>query len=242
MTTALDVITDAGQRIGVYAPGEVLTSADSTLGLTVLDDMLDSWSNENLTCYAIQEQSAPLTPGTFQYTIGPGGMFNMPRPLRIKYGTGAAYILDTNGNRYVVDVVQRGQWNLIGNLSNINSDIPTTLFYDPQFPLGIMNIFPVPLINWILFWDSYLPFVTASNLATAFSLPPGYMRAIKLGLSVELWPYYKPDTAQPPALLLSQAVAAKSAVKRNNYRPYRALFDRDILRYPRSSYNIYRGM
>lgn len=242
MTTAIDIITDAGSRIGVYAPGEVLTDADAQQGLVVLNDMLDGWSNENLTCYAIQEQSAPLSPNTFQYTIGAGGMWNMQRPLRIKYGTGAAYILDNNGNRYVVDVIQRAEWNLIGNISNINSDIPTTMFYDQQFPLGIINIFPVPLINWTLFFDSYLPFVNLTTLATSVSLPGGYMRAIKTNLSVELWPYYKPDTTPPPALLMKQAAESKANVKRNNYRPYRALFDRSILRYPQSSYNIYRGM
>ena len=95
MTTGLDLITDSFARIGVFAPSEVLPASASTQGLTTLNDLIDSWSNESLITFAIQEQSAPLQPGIWQYTIGPGGTFNMPRPIRILYGIGRAYVMDS---------------------------------------------------------------------------------------------------------------------------------------------------
>lgn len=242
IATGLDIVTDALTEIGEYAPSEVLSGADSSYGLIKLNDLLDSWSNESLICFAIQEQSAPLQVGIWSYTIGPGGMWNMPRPLRIPYGDGRAYIMDSGSNRYPVEVLQRTDWNLIGNLENINSDIPTRLFYDPQFPLGVINVWPVPLTNWTLFWDSYLPLVNFRDLSVPAALPPGYMRALKLNLALELWGGFKPDGSTPSPLLVGRAAKALAAVKRSNVRPYRALFDRALLRFPRSSYNIYRGM
>jgi hypothetical protein len=203
--------------------------------------MLDSWSNDSLTCFAILEQSAPLIINQFQYTIGPGGDFNMPRPIRVKYGDGAAYIQDTNFNRYPIEVLQRSDWNLIGNLQNINSDIPTRMFYDPQYPLGIISVWPVPLTNWTIYWDSYLQLVEFRSLAMPAALPPGYDRAVKRNLALELWPYFKADNLSPGGLLVKQAAQSLASIKRSNVRPYRALFDRSLLRFPRSSYNIYRG-
>lgn len=166
----------------------------------------------------------------------------MPRPFRILWGGARAYVMDGSGNRYPIEVVQRDQWNLIGNLSNQVSNLPVTLFYDPQFPLGIINLWPIPTINWTLFWDSYGPLIDFGTLATPISLPPGYNRALKLNTAVELWGAYKPDTLPIPPGLWRRATEALAAVRRTNVKPYRALFDRAILRFPRDSYNIYRGM
>jgi hypothetical protein len=42
-----------------------------------------------------------------------------------------------------MEVVPRDKWNQIGNRSStITSQIPSVLFYDPQFPLGVINVFP----------------------------------------------------------------------------------------------------
>lgn len=239
--TPLDIVTDAFSEIGTYAPSEVLSGADSSYAFGKLNDLLDSWTNDSLITFAIQEQAAPLIPGTFQYTVGPGGMFNMPRPLRVLYGAARAYVMDQNGNRYPIEVVQRDQWNLIGNLINQSSSLPMTMFYDPQFPLGVINLWPIPTLPYTLFWDSFLPLVDFISLGSTVTLPPGYARALKLNEAVELWGAYKPDNVVLSPSLKFRADEALAAVKRTNIRPYRALYDRAILRWPRDSYNIYRG-
>src|ERR1700680_1421543 len=142
MATALDLVTDALQGIGVYAPGETVSAADSALGLQRLNTMLDSWSNESLMTFATLEQSGLLIPGKYQYTIGVGGDFNMTRPLRILDSPGSCYVLDSTGNRYNLQVVPRPRWNLIGNIVQVSGNYPDTLFYDNQYPLGIINVYP----------------------------------------------------------------------------------------------------
>jgi len=70
MATALDVIQGALKRINAYAPGEVLDSDDAQDALVVLNDLLDSLSNEHLACYQRVENILQLQSGKNIYTIG----------------------------------------------------------------------------------------------------------------------------------------------------------------------------
>ncbi len=268
MTTALDIIQDSFERIGVYAAGETVASADAARALAVLNDLLDSWSNESLICYAVSEQTATLTPGVSQYLIGtqpvlagnagnyivastgnyitdsamgnyaPAGAvtWTLTRPLRILDAPGRAYLQDANQNNYPLQVVERDQWNLIGT-RNIQADIPDTLFYDPQYPLGIINVFPIPTVGYQMFWDSYLPLQEFASLAQQMNLPAGYAMALKTNLAAELWPFFKAGDVPPP----TQRAAMKSlaAVKRTNMRPLRALIDGGMGGDSEGRYNIY---
>ncbi len=236
MPTARDLIQGALERIQVYAPGEQASNPDIARGFSELNSMLDSWSNENLTCYAILEQTGTIQPGVSSYTIGPGGAFNMTRPLRILDGPGRAYLLDQNGDKYPLDVVTQDQWNLITQ-PNTNSDLPSTLFYDPQFPLGIINIYPEPYESFPIFWDSYLQLGDLSSLSTSLSLPPGYEKAIRDNLAIELAPYF--PTAQVTPALIQAASKSKANVKRTNIRPTVAAYDPEIVAKARGAWNIY---
>lgn len=237
--TALDIITDALQGIGVYAAGEPITAADSVLCLQRLNTMVDSWSNEALMTYAILEQSGLLIPGQYQYTIGTGGNFNMTRPLRILNSPGTCYIVDSTGNRYNLEVVPRDRWNLIGNLTQVTANFPNTLFYDPQYPLGIINLYPKPNVGWTLYWDSYLQLTDFADLTVVLSLPPGYQAALQDNLSVELWRFFKPDNAPIPPTTLAIAARSKGNVKRTNIRENISNYDPELVSRANGSYNIY---
>lgn len=236
MTTARDIVQDALEMLGVYAAGETMTDADAERGLTRLNNMMDSWSNESLSCYQILEQSGAMQVGVASYSIGTGGTFNMTRPLRISDAPGSAYLQDTNGNNYPVKVVPRDYWNLIGSRI-VTSNVPDTLFYDPQYPLGIINVFPVPTINWTLFWDSFLQLTDFANLSATLSLPPGYELAIKTNLALHLKPYFSVANIDP--LVIEQARESKANIKRTNLRPETAKYDPEIVARAQGSYNIY---
>lgn len=234
--SARDIIQAAFEELQVYAPGETAFDADVARGLATLNAMIDSWSNESLSCYAILEQTATLQVGVNSYTIGPGGDFDMVRPLRLIDGPGAAYIQDDTGNNYPLQVVPRDQWNLIG-LRTINSNIPNVLFYDPQYPLGIMNFFPIPNISYSAFWDSYLQLTEFTSLSTALNLPLGYEEAFKRNLSLYLKPFY-PNAVLDP-LTVELASKAKGNIKRTNIRALVAEYDQEIVAKGNYSYNIY---
>src|ERR1700685_2905640 len=103
--TALALVTDALNLLGVYGPGDIIDGADGDTGLSVLNDLFDNWSNLTLACFNIQQISFPLVPMQQQYTIGAGGQINVNRPLSLINGPGCAYVIDFNGNKYGVSVV-----------------------------------------------------------------------------------------------------------------------------------------
>jgi hypothetical protein len=240
-TTALDIIQDALEKIQAYGPGDTVGDADAQRALNVLNNMLDSWSTEALTVFAYQEQSTVLTVGKIQYTIGQSGSpdLNLPRPIRLLSGPGSAYVLDTMGNRYDVEVLTQDQWNRIWNITNTNSSWPTSLFYDPQFPLGILNVYPSPNQGGMtLFWDSYLALTQFATLYTAFSFPPGYKLALVDTLARRLWRYFKKTSEQIPNDIVSDAAGAKRNIKRVNNREVELGFDPAL--YVRGQgYNVY---
>jgi len=237
MTSALDIISDALQLLGIYGQGSTLTAADAELGRTTLNDMLDSWSNESLSCFAILTQSTVLVPGQQTYTIGLGGQINATRPIRLINAAGSAFIRDASANDYPVRVVQQDSWNLIG-LKTTTSQIPNTLFYDPQYPLGIINLFPIPMLAYTLFFDSYLQLIDFSTLTQTVVLPPGYTLALKTNLAVALKPYFLDQQIDP--IVIERARISLGNIKRSNIRPVEATFDAEIVSRGSPIYNIFR--
>lgn len=238
MATGLDVVTDAMEMIGVAAPGEDLEAADANRGLIRLNNMIDSFNNESLTCFAIFEQSMLLLPGQNQYTIGPGGYVNGPRPIRLVYGPGCGYLLDPNHNRYPITVLPRDQWNQIWNLILTTSNLPNTLFYDPQFPLGQLNVWPMPNIGGMtMYFDSYQQLSAFPDLFTDITFPPGYELMLKTNLAVHLKPYFREAQIDPD--LRMQADESKGNVKRANIRQNLAVFDPELSRSMGRPYNVY---
>ena len=83
MTTALDIIQDSLEMLGVVNPGEPAVDADAERALVVLNDLIDSLSNEALATFAYLEASFPLVVNKSVYTVGTGQDINIVRPLRI---------------------------------------------------------------------------------------------------------------------------------------------------------------
>lgn len=236
MPTALDIIQDALELLGVYSPGDSITAADSSRALSTLNDMIDVWSNESLACFDWLTQTFTLIPGQFQYTVGPGGDIPGQRPLRVSDAPGAAYLLDQNNNRYLMDVVDQLTWN-IQTTAVADSDLPDHLFYDPQYPLGIINVWPTPSTGYTCSFLSYSQLGDFADLAAPFSLPPGYKRAITTNLCCSLKPYFTSATLDP--LIAAEAAFTKGAIKRTNMRTQIAVFDPELVSRGNQTYNIY---
>lgn len=236
MTTARDIIQEAFEQNGTYAPGEKVSAANAARGLSVLNDMMDSWSNESLTCYAITEQTVTLIPGQYAYTIGPGGDVNGTRPLSLISTAGSAYILDDSGNQYPVTIITMDRWNQRGS-RNTNSNFPDALWYDPQFPLGVLNFDPIPNMSWVAHFDSYLQLGEFATLDAPLSLPPGYKLAIRSNLAIALHAFFPNGQIEPSTVL--EATESKAAIKRTNTRNVVASYDQEMVSKARGRYSIY---
>lgn len=238
--TANQIITRAMQALGILGRTEVPSAGEANDALVAFNAMLDSWSNgENLMSYVVLERSTTLTPGSASYTIGSGGVINSARPN----GIVQAYIQDSGGNNFLMEVVPRDKWNQIGNRSGtITSQIPNTLFYDPQYPLGVINIFPTPLIGYTLFFDSTQDQVDFSLLTSTLSAPAGYERCYVLNLALELMSAGFPCMLDDKQLmrLINNASDAKANIKRTNIEDVISNYDDSIVSHATPTYNIFR--
>ncbi len=236
-TSARKIIQSCLQQARVYAAGVSLNSVDANDGLFEMQLMIDEWSNETLICYANKEQSFVLQPNVNQYTIGKGAMINSTRPITINTGPGAAYLMDDNNIRMPLDVVEQDQWNQISLLTE-QSDLPTTLFYDPQMPWGIINVWQMPAKAYTVYFDARLQLAEVDDLDQEFVLPPGYLSAIRNNLTIRLWPFFKTGTSVPE-LIIGLANRSLASIKRSNIRQSPSLYDTAIVSKAKSQWNIY---
>ena len=147
---------------------------------------------------------------------------------------------DGSGHNFSVEVVTQQKWNEIGNRSSLtSSNLPDTLFYDPQMPLGFLNLWPQPNAGgYTLFFDSYLQLADASVLTSQITLPPGYELAIQDNLAVALWPFCFTGKPLPPAVEKAARLSL-ATVKRANKRNNVAQFDKELNPRGQSVYNPY---
>ncbi len=236
-----EIISDALNELQVYSPGEDIANVDMARGFQSLNTMLDSWSTENMTCFYILEQSITLVSGTAQYTIGPGGTIDTSqggqRPIRIIESPGSAYVQDSQGNNYAMNVVNRSQWNSIGNRVITNSNFPDTLWYDPQYPTAYINVFPVPNQNNTLFFDSYAQLGQFQSIDMDINLPPGYAKALQQNLAIELKPMFPLAKLDDQTVRL--AASAKANVKRANSGSSVSTYDGELVANAPGTYNIW---
>jgi hypothetical protein len=212
MATALDIITDALTSIGAIDPIEALTADESAHGLRLLNEMLESWSNEQLAVYQILQENFALTSGVASYTVGSGATFNTTRPLNVLSG----FIRDS-GIDYPLRILNREEYDRITDKTA--SYQPEYLYYQPSVANGIIYLYGVPAKNYTvtdgLWINSSKQLQSFSLLTTTVVLPPGYLRAIKSNLALELAPAYK---RKPSDALLAIARESKANVKRLNSR------------------------
>lgn len=240
MPTALQLIVRAYKALTVVGTSSAVapTAEQRQDGLDALNALLDSWSNENLSCYQVQDTNFQLQIGVSSYTVGAGGTISsIARPLQVIQ----ARLTDGGGNNYQFNIRSRDWWNRIGNLSSIiTSQIPTDMFYDPQYPLGVLAVWPWPLTNYTVYFDSYLPVANLSTLTHSLSMPIGYERAMVYNLAAEIATMQGIVNEVVPQVM---EIASKSiaAVKRTNVgnREIISTYDGALVSHAYATYNPY---
>lgn len=205
-TSALDIITGAAKLIGVVFKSESLSADEANDGLIALNDMLDSWSNDNLMTYVFTLESFNLT-GAATYTWGVGGDFNSARPIDIATAVVRYATID-----YPLDIITQQEYQTEISIKSITSPIPQFLTYDNGYPLGTISIYAVPTTGSTLRMLSNKPLANLSALTSVVDLPPGWKKALKYGLALEIAPQYG---VEPSGLVIKQAQMAMGAIKRS---------------------------
>lgn len=199
--TALNLITDVLLDMGVIADQQTPTASQSVGALTKLNDLIESWNLDTQKVYGATEHLIPFVPNQAVYTIGAGGNINIPRPTMITYAAIRQNIgAPANQYDYPLEILNNQEWqDLISKL--ITSTFPYAVWFDETYPLISAHVSPIPTGSNYSFviWTNNISGTLALN--TVLSLPPGYKRALKYALYIELAPSYQIEIPQAIALL-----------------------------------------
>jgi hypothetical protein len=209
--TGGDLIASSARLIGVLASGETLSGNEIADALVILNQMLDSWNSERLNIWTININEFPLTPGQQTYTLGTGGNFSIARPPKIERMSIVSLLNPAQPLELPLEMLTDAGWQAIP-VKLISSSLPTLVYDDGAFPLRNLNYWCIPTIavnTRIYSWNSLSVF----NLTTDMTFPPGYLKAIRYALAVDL----APEFGRPvPPEVAAQAILSIAKIKQMN--------------------------
>ena len=234
MATAGDIINGSLRLIGVLAEGEVPSSETSDDALNAMNQMIESWNTERLSVYSTQDQVFNWPPATISRTLGPSGDFVGNRPVQLDDAT---YFRDpATGISYGIKLINQQQYDGIA-VKTVTSTYPQVMWVNMTYPDIEMYIYPVPTKLIEFHFISVDELTRPANLATDLTFPPGYLRAFRYNLAMELAPEFG---VEPSGQVQRIAMTSKRNLKRVNNPD-------DIMALPysivgtRQRYNIYAG-
>ncbi len=214
MATARDVIKGALRKLGVLAAGETPSAAELSDGLSSLNDMLDTWSAQNLMIHQNVREEFTLTAGQQLRTLGPTGNFVTTRPTFVDSATIEDQSSSDSIERPLTKITTQ-QWAAIQNKS-ATTDLPSALYIEDTYPNLNLYFWGVPSVANKVVLYSQKPFTAFSSATSDISFPPGYKEAIENNLAKRLAPEYG-RTLSPEIQEL--ALNSLMFVKRLNSKP-----------------------
>lgn len=200
--------------IGVLDPSEAADANQAAGALTALNSMIDAWNVDNLMVYTIERTVFPLSSGVQSYTLGTGGTFNMARPAAIE--NISILLTGTTPNIEIpIKIDQDEDWQGI-TVKSVTSSYPTEVYPAGDFPLNTLYFWPIPNgpCSVVLYCWNRLAAYTSVN--DTVSLPPGFDRALRYNLAVELAAEYG---TQPLPTVSQGAITSKASLRRLNWTP-----------------------
>lgn len=234
MATAADLINGSLRLIGQLAEGEAPSNETSQDALAAMNQMLDSWSTERLSVYSTQDQIFTWPAVTLSRTLGPSGNFVGQRPV---YLDDATYFRDPSTNvSYGLRMINQQQYNGIA-VKTVRSTYPQVMWVNMTHPDIELYVYPVPTRELEFHFVSVSPLTQPATLTTDLAFPPGYLRAFRYNLAMELAPEFG---IEPSVQVQRIAMTSKRTLKRVNAPD-------DIMSMPysmmatRRRFNIYTG-
>jgi len=218
----------------MIAEGETPSAETSADALSAMNQMIESWNTERLSIFSTQDQIFTWPASAISRTLGPTGDFVGNRPILIDDST---YFRDAStGISYGIKIINQQQYDGIA-VKTVTSTYPQVLWINMSYPDIEMYIYPVPTRALEWHFISVEELSRPATLATSLTFPPGYLRAFRYNLAVELAPEFG---VEPSPTVVRIAMTSKRNLKRINNPD-------DLMSIPysivgtRQRYNIYAG-
>jgi hypothetical protein len=195
--TVQELVNGALRVIGVLDATESPSTSESNHAFEALNDLLSSWSAETGPIYKLSLDTVAMT-GAASYALA-------SRPVKIH-----AASVTNGGVSFDAEVVDAKGFSKAKQFdSAATSNFAEVLWFDGGYPTGNVHLFPIVNNGSTLNLYSYKPMTAFASLAATLDLPPGHVRALRLGLALDLAPEYGRPT---DALTVKQAADAKAAL------------------------------
>lgn len=190
--TAQDMVNLALKNASLVGVGQSALAEDTNDVFSLLNGMMGLWSRNRWLIWHLLDLAVP-TPQTAkrQYSIGPGGDFDFPRPDRLEAAYFRQFVSSPPGTGggpvdFLLQILQSMEDYSQLALKFLTS-WPQAVFYDAAFPFG--QVYPVPIPNvanselHIVIKDTLNQFPT---LTTPVYLPPEYFETIWTNLALRV--------------------------------------------------------
>lgn len=232
MTTPVELINLALKQAGVLGVGQTAAAEDIADSFKLLNMMMAQWSVKRNVVHQIIDAACVAT-GAQSYTVGLGGNFNIARPSKLV----GVYARQLNPQAlqvdFQVDLLQSMTEYARISLKQMNS-MPVCAYYDPQYPLGVLRIWPIPNSTYEM---HILALVPLGQFATAYDdivLPAEYEEAIMYNLAGRLCSFYQIPIPQGVVQL---AAAALQTVRMANIQVGKLYMPSNLV--GGNTYNVY---
>jgi hypothetical protein len=178
--TALQLVTDALKLIGVVAGHEVPTAAESQDAFARLNELIDSWGTHAQTMHVSTRTLLACTAGQQAYPLA----VPVPGP----FGLNAAAVVHGTVESQIALLTDQ-EYEIIPDKTLAGGQVTAVLFSN-SVPVPELWVWPAPTAaqTLALYYDE--PIAQFPDLVTPVTLAPGYAKAIRTNLAVELAPEF----------------------------------------------------
>lgn len=181
-TTAQDIITGALIDLGELGQGEPPSTEDLNYGLIRLNGIIDSWSTQRLFLYTVSTTLLNLVGSQQFYTFGPTGNFASYQPVLVQ---SASIVVPGTTIRIPLNMLTAKQWATIPE-KGLTGVLPTDAYFDGNYPNLGFWLSPIPSGTPQMEIYYWAPLTQFAAIGSTFSMPPGYLDALKYTLMLHL--------------------------------------------------------
>lgn len=229
--SAQSFILSSLRLVGALRSGQNLSGGELSDCLQVLNDLLDAWNSQRITIFVtpritLDQNQAVLSLLANQATYSLGNSlgtenFLLPRPPRLERVSVMYSASQQTPVELPMDMYNTVRWQRVPNKST-PSLLPQVCYIEPNFPDMSLTFWPIPTQSnpVVLYpWQALQQF---PDLTQAFSFPPGYARAIRFNLAVDLAAEFPCDLQKFPlvrdnARIYKSEIASVNVSAREGY-------------------------